>query len=86
MATVTCRELGRHTYVTPTSYLELIYTYNELLGAQRLAVEQLKRRYEVGLEKLLAAEGEVNVMKQELIELQPKLIETGKVPMGCLQP
>lgn len=38
---------------------------------------QLKRRYEVGLEKLLTAEREVNVMKQELIELQPKLIETG---------
>ncbi len=38
----------------------------------------LKRRYEVGLEKLLAAEADVNIMKQELIELQPKLIETGK--------
>lgn len=33
---------------------------------------------QVGLEKLLAAEGEVNVMKQELIDLQPKLIETGE--------
>uniref|UniRef100_A0A383V949 AAA+ ATPase domain-containing protein n=1 Tax=Tetradesmus obliquus TaxID=3088 RepID=A0A383V949_TETOB len=72
------RELGRHTYVTPTSYLELIYTYKGLLGQQRAAVLQLRRRYEVGLEKLLAAEGEVNVMKQELIDLQPKLIGTGK--------
>lgn len=69
--------MGRHTYVTPTSYLELIYTYNELLDAQRSAVQQLRSRYEVGLDKLLAAEGEVNVMKQELIELQPKLVETG---------
>lgn len=41
------RELGRHTYVTPTSYLELIYTYQELLGQQRAAVLQLRRRYEV---------------------------------------
>lgn len=32
----------------------------------------------MGLEKLLAAEKDVNEMKQELIELQPKLIETGK--------
>jgi len=32
---------------------------------------------QVGLRKLLDAEGEVNVMKQELIALQPKLIETG---------
>jgi hypothetical protein len=35
-------------------------------------------QFQVGLEKLLAAEGEVNVMKQELIDLQPKLIETGE--------
>ena len=35
-------------------------------------------RYEAGLQKLLAAEGEVNVMKEELIQLQPKLIATGK--------
>jgi dynein heavy chain len=42
-----CRELGRHTYVTPTSYLELIYTYKELLGQQRAAVLQLRRRYGV---------------------------------------
>ncbi len=30
------------------------------------------------MQKLLAAEGEVNVMKEELIQLQPKLIATGK--------
>ena len=30
------------------------------------------------MEKLLAAEADVNIMKTELIELQPKLIETGK--------
>lgn len=34
---------------------------------------------QVGLDKLLTAEREVNVMKQELIELQPKLIETGEL-------
>lgn len=31
----------------------------------------------MGLEKLLTAEREVSIMQQELIELQPKLIETG---------
>jgi dynein heavy chain len=41
-------------------------------------MHQMKRRYEVGLEKLLSAEGQVNTMKQELIQLQPKLIETGR--------
>lgn len=72
------RQLQRHYYATPTSYLELIQTYKDLLSSKRKAVNGLKRRYEVGLEKLLAAEADVNVMKQELIELQPKLVETGK--------
>ena len=35
-------------------------------------------RYEAGLQKLLAAEGEVSMMKEELIQLQPPLIATGK--------
>jgi hypothetical protein len=34
--------------VTPTSYLQLISTYKQLLGAKRAQVAQLKRRYEVG--------------------------------------
>lgn len=42
------REVGQNTYVTPTSYLELIYTYKQLLGAQQAAVDQLRKRYEVG--------------------------------------
>jgi hypothetical protein len=55
-------------------------------------MHQMKRRYEVGLEKLLSAEGQVNTMKQELIQLQPKLIETGGLGMsgryiqGCSMP
>ena len=43
-----CREVGHHTYATPTSYLELINTYTQLLGAQQAAVDQLRKRYEVG--------------------------------------
>lgn len=43
-----------------------------------MQVNMMKNRYQIGLEKLLTAEADVNVMKTELIELQPKLIETGK--------
>ena len=56
-------------------------------------VHQRRSRYETGLQKLLAAEAEVATMKQELIELQPKLIQTQKevgagrnrrcIPGGC---
>ena len=71
-------EQGRHYYVTPTSYLELIGTYKNLLGKKRTEVQTLKTRYEVGLEKLLDAESQVNTMKKELEELRPVLIQTGK--------
>jgi hypothetical protein len=36
------------------------------------------RPLQVGLQKLLDAEGQVGIMKQELIDLQPQLIQTGK--------
>eukprot|EP00899_Mesostigma_viride_P002516 jgi/Mesvir1/12265/Mv00478-RA.2 len=72
------RELQRHYYVTPTSYLELITTYKTLLAQKRDQVMTVKRRYEVGLEKLLSAEDQVTVMKRELEDLKPVLIRTAK--------
>lgn len=56
----------------------MIGTYKTLLGSKRKEVHTLKRRYQVGLEKLLNAEDQVSTMKQELIDLQPQLIATGK--------
>jgi len=71
-------EVRRVNYVTPTSYLGLINTYKELLATRRKAVSTVKKRYEVGLEKLLSAEGQVEGMKAELIALQPKLVVAQK--------
>ncbi|KAK7495478.1 hypothetical protein BaRGS_00013176, partial [Batillaria attramentaria] len=70
--------MRRHNYVTPTSYLELIKTFKNLLNRKRLEILTLKNRYMVGLEKLAFSEGQINVMQQELVELQPKLIETSQ--------
>lgn len=70
-------ETQRHYYTTPTSYLELLRAYCSLLSAKRAQLAQLRNRYGVGLTKLLAAEQEVSVMKQELIALQPRLVQTG---------
>ena len=39
---------------------------------------KMKRRYEVGLEKLQSAADQVSVMKRQLIELQPKLVESSR--------
>ncbi|XP_057310450.1 dynein axonemal heavy chain 3-like isoform X2 [Hydractinia symbiolongicarpus] len=68
--------LRRHNYVTPTSYLELIQTFKSLLRTKREETMSLKNRYIIGLEKLEFAASQVSVMKDELIALQPKLVET----------
>ena len=67
-------DLGRHNYVTPTSYLELISAFKTLLGKKRDETFKAKRRYMVGLEKLRFAEAQVGEMQVELVELQPKLV------------
>eukprot|EP01029_Cantina_marsupialis_P005813 TRINITY_DN1630_c1_g1_i2.p1 TRINITY_DN1630_c1_g1~~TRINITY_DN1630_c1_g1_i2.p1 ORF type:complete len:2520 (+),score=925.36 TRINITY_DN1630_c1_g1_i2:475-7560(+) len=66
-------ELRRHYYVTPTSYLELINTFKNVIGMKREEVSQRKSRYENGLTKLLDTEEEVGRMKTELEALQPRL-------------
>ena len=52
-------ELGRHNYVTPTSYLELISSFKSVLANKRGNVLKMKKRYEVGLEKLKFAASQV---------------------------
>uniref|UniRef100_A0A3B4YVU2 Dynein axonemal heavy chain 7 n=1 Tax=Seriola lalandi dorsalis TaxID=1841481 RepID=A0A3B4YVU2_SERLL len=71
-------ELERHNYVTPTSYLELISTFKALLRTKRAEVMKLKRRYEVGLEKLESAANQVATMQVELEALQPQLLVASK--------
>uniref|UniRef100_A0A2K5C5A9 Dynein axonemal heavy chain 12 n=1 Tax=Aotus nancymaae TaxID=37293 RepID=A0A2K5C5A9_AOTNA len=68
-------ELGRHNYVTATSYLELIGSFRQLLTKKRQAVMEAKQRYVNGLDKLAFAESQVGEMQIELVELQPKLEE-----------
>ncbi|MEE6501787.1 hypothetical protein FKM82_004321 [Ascaphus truei] len=68
-------DLGRHNYVTPTSYLELIAAFRQLLSQKRDTVMKAKKRYTNGLDKLAFAESQVGEMKKELVELQPKLEE-----------
>lgn len=52
-------ELGRHNYVTPTSYLELINSFKNLLSSKQDETMKAKRRYVVGLEKLAFAASQV---------------------------
>lgn len=54
-------ELGRHNYVTPTSYLELMAAFRLLLSQKRDTVMKAKKRYTNGLDKLAFAESQVCV-------------------------
>lgn len=66
-------ELKRHYYVTPTSFLELLHTFTQLVKSKREDILGAKARYENGLTKLVGTEAQVAGMQAELIELQPKL-------------
>ena len=44
LANQICREQKRHTYTTPTSYLQLLQTYRELLASKRRRIDQQRAR------------------------------------------
>ena len=78
--------LRRNYYITPTSYLELIQTFKDLLKMKRDEILGLKARYEGGLEKLDFAAEQVAVMQEELTALQPQLVVTqGEVAVKMVQ-
>jgi hypothetical protein len=69
-------ELGRHNYVTPTSYLELLSAFRALLESKKAANAAARKRYNVGLEKLASSAAQVAGMQQELVAMQPQLVAT----------
>jgi dynein heavy chain, axonemal len=71
-------QLGRHNYVTPTSYLELIRTFKTLLTQKRNEISLMKNRYTGGLDKLAFASTEVSKMQKTLQDLQPQLVKTSE--------
>lgn len=72
------RRTKRHNYVTPTSYLELINTFKDLLDKKRKEALEGKRRYEAGLERLDSTHKQVEKMQEILVALQPKLLVAAK--------
>ncbi|XP_063587791.1 dynein axonemal heavy chain 3-like [Penaeus indicus] len=69
-------ELRRWCYVTPTSYLELVLTFRQLLLKKRSEILMLRDRYVTGLEKLKEAKLLITELQEELKMLQPRLVET----------
>jgi dynein heavy chain len=68
----------RNYYVTPTSYLELISSFLDLIGKQRLQITTAKSRYDVGLKKIRETAQMISGMQIELNDLQPVLKKTSE--------
>ena len=66
-------KLKRKYYVTPTSFLEMIITFKNLLAEKRKEVKANKNKYDNGYEKIIVTEKSVEKMQQSLTDLQPKL-------------
>ncbi|XP_050461697.1 dynein axonemal heavy chain 7-like [Cataglyphis hispanica] len=71
-------QVNRYNYVTPTSYLELINTFKDLLNRKRKEILEGKKRYEGGLDRLDGTRKEVTKMQQMLVALRPKLLVAAK--------
>ncbi|RKP19398.1 hypothetical protein ROZALSC1DRAFT_14025, partial [Rozella allomycis CSF55] len=69
---------GRFNYVTPKSYLELLYLYKSLFEKKKNELTALRKRTSTGLEKLLTTTKEVEILQEELGSMQPMLIQTSK--------
>ncbi|CUG85918.1 dynein heavy chain, putative [Bodo saltans] len=72
-------EARQNTYVTPTSYLELLGTFSALLEKKRNELTKMRQRYDGGLDQLRKTEESVEVMKQELALMQPELVKKQKI-------
>ncbi|KAH9582136.1 Dynein heavy chain [Trypanosoma melophagium] len=68
-------ETRRHTYVTPTSFLELLHTIKRLLESQTESANKRAHRLQNGLNKLRETEVAVSELQQTLAKNQPILIQ-----------
>lgn len=65
--------LKRKYYVTPTSYLEMIITFQNLLAEKRKEVTNQIEKYENGYAQIISTEEKVGLMQIQLTEMVPKL-------------
>lgn len=74
-------EMRRYYYVTPTSYLEFLALYKNLLGERQADVMGVKQRYEVGLEKLAGTEESVAGTSGICPKIESPVVETWRVKL-----
>jgi dynein heavy chain, axonemal len=71
-------EMRRISYVTPTSYLELLSTYKKTLKERKKKVGEAKNRLAKGLDVLQNASVEVAKLQKQIQDSQPELERTLK--------
>ena len=64
--------------MTPTSYLELLKLYMDMMKYQQSVLPTRISKYTVGLETLKETNEEVAKLQEKIIEMQPKLEEFAK--------
>ncbi|BFG02702.1 dynein heavy chain 6 axonemal [Drosophila madeirensis] len=69
------KEMKRHYYTTPSSYLELLKLYQNLLKAKNQEIIVKRKRIGNGLNKLLETNEVIAVMQKELEVMVPQLDE-----------
>ncbi|GIQ87318.1 dynein heavy chain, partial [Kipferlia bialata] len=69
-------ETKRRYFTTPTSYLELINLYMQMLRKRRREMHELISRFEVGLSKLRSTNKQVQELSAEIEKLKPELAES----------
>nr|CCC47395.1 putative dynein heavy chain, fragment [Trypanosoma vivax Y486] len=72
-------ELKRHNYVTPKNFLGFLANYSRLLITRREDIDDLVRKFAIGLEKLDHAQEDVTVLQEELAEKEVTLREKQEV-------
>jgi len=69
-------KMRRNYYVTPTSYLELLSTYNSILISKRVQIGTTRDRLSVGVDKLISTAAAVSELQTTLTKMEPELIQT----------
>ncbi|XP_017768545.1 PREDICTED: dynein heavy chain 1, axonemal-like [Nicrophorus vespilloides] len=67
------QELSRYNYVTPTSYLQLLSSYTDLMAKQKGELMEGIGRLEIGLDKLQSTAEETTFLQKHLEVLKPAL-------------
>lgn len=71
-------ELRRKNYVTPTSYLELVKLYLDMMKAQQNKLPLQIRKYTIGLQTLKETNEVVSTLQKKIREFQPILEQSSK--------